>query len=244
MGYYMEQTGQQKFIIRAADKDLAFDALKKWEKGEVERVGGYGIAVSPPLDNAETLESALSALDWVAENNQQGDIEGLYFNGEKLRDEDDWLTYIAPYVEKGSCLTMLGEDGYHWCWYFDGKTCKEYIGEVVFPQMPNDAGDANEGVSDRGEGAHSFPFMIRETQTLTVWVKADSYDEALERVEEQYNNGEYNLDHNCFAGAEFRPCCSRCKSDFDVDDNALHEINGEILCDRCAQSMETADKKK
>lgn len=240
MGYYMEQVGPQKFIIREADKVPAYEALKKWEQKEIERYGGYGCNVQPPLDNAETLEDALRALDWEAENNPQGDIDGLCFNGEKLHEDGVWLNYIAPYVVHGSRLTMLGEDGDHWCWYFDGKTCEEYSGEVVFPEMPKDESAEKVHTPDREEGENSFPFMIRETQTLTVWVQADSYDEARGIVEEQYNNGEYNLDHNCFAGAEFRPCCSRCKSDFDDGDSTLHEINGKILCARCVQEMRAA----
>lgn len=88
----------------------------------------------------------------------------------------------------------------------------------------------------------SYPFMIRETLTVRVEVKAESYEEAQKEIERLYNAGEYNLDRNCFAGAEFRPCCSCCEHDFD-DDDTLREVNegtteARILCDMCVADME------
>lgn len=93
-------------------------------------------------------------------------------------------------------------------------------------------------VTPEKEKAATFTFMVRESLTKTVTIEANSLDEAKERVEEAYNNGEYNLDHNCFAGVEFLPCCSRCKSSFDEDGDGLHEVNtgtptAMALCERC-----------
>ena len=82
-----------------------------------------------------------------------------------------------------------------------------------------------------------YSFMIRETQTMNVKVEADSFQEALSAVEEMYEEGEYNLDHNCFAGVEFRPVCTHCESDFD-DEDELYEIEpGIMLCDRCISEI-------
>ena len=69
-----------------------------------------------------------------------------------------------------------------------------------------------------------YPFMIRETCL--------------------YCKGEFNLDHNCFAGAEFLPCCSCCESDFGDDDD-LREVDegtpqARMLCDRCVSDMENS----
>lgn len=85
-------------------------------------------------------------------------------------------------------------------------------------------------------------FMIRETLTMHVEVHADTLDEAQEEVQRMYDNGDFNLDHNCFAGVEFRPCCAACQSDFEddfelrwVDDHSDRE---RLICDRCVADME------
>ena len=135
MGYYMEQF-DQRFTVLAANKQPAFNALKTWEADQLKQ-RPY-LANFPPLGRAETLEEALEKLCWQAGQNEQDDIIELYYVGEKISDEDAWLDFIAPYVEKGSYLMMRGEDGCHWCWYFDGSTCVDYLGEVVFPDMPTD----------------------------------------------------------------------------------------------------------
>ncbi len=90
----------------------------------------------------------------------------------------------------------------------------------------------------------TYQFMIRETLTLIVEVEAASFEEAQEEVERNYHNGEYDLDRNCFAGAEFRPCCSCCESDFE-DDFELREVDdgtpeARVLCDRCVADMENS----
>lgn len=84
------------------------------------------------------LEDALSELDWETGTDDCGNIIEICFSGEKLHDEDEWLDAIAPHVDKGSQLMMRGEDGCSWCWYFDGESCTTYLGEVVFPDMPDE----------------------------------------------------------------------------------------------------------
>lgn len=89
----------------------------------------------------------------------------------------------------------------------------------------------------------TFSFMIRETFTETVTVEAETYDKARAEVERQYDEGEINLDRNCYAGVEYRPQCSQCESDFDDDPNDLREVNSDtpqvmVLCDRCVADME------
>ncbi len=88
----------------------------------------------------------------------------------------------------------------------------------------------------------SYRFVIYETLSLRVDVEANSYEEAQKEVERLYDAGEFNLDHNCFAGVEFYPCCSCCESDF-ADPDDLREVDGgtpdaRILCDQCVAAME------
>ena len=141
MGYDMYQINQ-RFKIAAGNKEEAFQALKGWEKREIEQNNSLVEFGCPPLGDAETLEEALRELCWEPETDEEGNVVELYFTGDRLSDEDNWLNVLAPYVAKGSYLTMEGEDCYAWRWYFDGETCKEYGGKLTFPGCPTE-GDSH-----------------------------------------------------------------------------------------------------
>ena len=107
--------------------------------------------------------------------------------------------------------------------------------------MENRGGTLTE-VLPEAENKVKYPFLIRETLTLRVDIEANSFDEAKQQVEALYNEGEVNLDHNCFAGVEFHPCCSCCNNDFE-DDYDLREVDDgteetKLLCDHCVADME------
>lgn len=53
------------------------------------------------------------------------------------------------------------------------------------------------------DGKGHYPFLIRETHELLVSIEADSYEEARRQVEDRYDNDEFDLERNCFAGVEF-----------------------------------------
>ena len=137
MGYYMDQF-DQAFRISAENKAAAFEALKGWAQKEMERNAAYAHLGHSPIGDAMELEDALLELDWETSTDDCSNIVEMCFNGEKIHDEDEWLDAIAPHVDKGSQLMMRGEDGCSWCWYFDGESCTTYLGEVVFPDMPDE----------------------------------------------------------------------------------------------------------
>lgn len=138
---YMYQIDQH-FEIVAANKQAAFQALKDWEKSEVTTCPSYAQLGVFPLGDAETLEEALYELDWLVENDPNGSITEMNFQGEKEHEEDAWLKELAPYVTGGSYLTMQDGGGSVWRWYFDGKTCEQYAGELIFPGCPTE-GDSH-----------------------------------------------------------------------------------------------------
>lgn len=137
MGYYMSQVDQD-FKILAENKQAAFELLKQWEQKEIARHPELDTDYNRPLRNAAILEDALSELYWSTHCDEKGNITGLYFTGEKLLDEAKWMDAMAPAVKEGSKLMMCGEEGSHWCWYFDGENCIDYPGEVIYPDMPED----------------------------------------------------------------------------------------------------------
>jgi hypothetical protein len=94
-------------------------------KGLVEGTKEYSWVDSEVVLNSETLEEALEEWGWVLEVNDDGDVEGIYFDREKSGDELELFKAIAPFVAVNSFIEMLGEDGLLWRYHFDGKTCIE-----------------------------------------------------------------------------------------------------------------------
>lgn len=114
--------------------------------------------------------------------------------------------------------------------------------------MESQGGTLSEYVPEEDK-LSEFIILVRETHTLQVRIEADSMQEALEEAERQYQSGEICLEHNCFAGAEFRPCCSECESDFDDNGcwvpDGLRVVNDgtpllKVLCDHCVADMENS----
>lgn len=68
-----------------------------------------------------------------------GDV-GIYFEDNPWHSDEaeELLNMIAPFVEKGSYITFMGEDDCMWAYYFDGESATEYNGEVCFPGMPGE----------------------------------------------------------------------------------------------------------
>ena len=123
MGYCMQQRGQQ-FKIKAENKDNAFQAIRNIPQKDEH---GYSW-VDNNYKNRESLEEALSDWRWqIEEDPNAGDICNIYFEGEKLGDDEILFDAIAPFVEAGSYVEMDGENGDMWRWEFDGEMCVENL---------------------------------------------------------------------------------------------------------------------
>ena len=71
------------------------------------------------LDAATTIEDVLNEFRYEPEVDEHGDITYLRFTGEKIGDEDQFFTVIAPAVEDGY-LEFVGEDHERWRFVFKG----------------------------------------------------------------------------------------------------------------------------
>lgn len=143
MGYCMDQR-DNKFFIKADKKADALAAIKKLAEtvqengggGVLERGGGwkrhYSWVNTKDFVEAETLADALNEWRWEIEENNDGDVNGIQFVGEKLGDDNFLFDAIAPFVQKGSFIEMQGEDGTMWRWSFTGKTCKEQDPTIIW----------------------------------------------------------------------------------------------------------------
>lgn len=135
MGYYMSQMSS-KFLIEKKNFRKCLEAIKALDP---EKDGGKGFhctAGGPKIRHfawveteeykeAKTLQEAINAWNWQPELDKEGNIVDIYFEGEKLGDEQILFNAIAPFVEKDSYIQMSGEDDSFWRWCFDGKICFE-----------------------------------------------------------------------------------------------------------------------
>ena len=144
MGYCMSMR-DSKIRIPASKHDrclAAIRALSGRGTAYYSSGGHYSWVRTHEFANATTLREALAAWRWVdpnqdltnPDNDKSKDIEELYFSGEKLGDDEILMNAIAPYVEAGSYIEMVGEDADYWRWYFDGEGCYHQEGHVVYTE--------------------------------------------------------------------------------------------------------------
>ena len=119
----------QKNVDFIMSKNKLPEALKA-VKALVSGTNDFHWVNSEPILKAKTIEEALEEWSWRLEVNDDGDVKGIYFEGEKSRDELELFKAIAPFVEVNSFIEMMGEDGYLWRYHFDGKTCIEHTPEI------------------------------------------------------------------------------------------------------------------
>lgn len=138
MGYYMEQV-DSSFTIKKENIQKAWDSLIglfKIEKKSIHDSSGwhYSWINTEDVLNSATFEDAMDEARWsVTINPLSGDINGIYFNGEKYGgDETIILSSIAPYVKNGSYIIMQGEEGERWKWKFVDGEIEEIFGRFVF----------------------------------------------------------------------------------------------------------------
>lgn len=127
MGYCIEQE-DAKFYIKA---DKAKDVVKAIKSlvGR-ESWGDHFSWVYNDFGKYNDLKKIIKCWRWNIEQDEQGNVIDISFDGEKLGDDLLFFKTIAPFVKKGSYIQMRGEDGAMWRWVFDGKSVKEVSPKV------------------------------------------------------------------------------------------------------------------
>ena len=75
------------------------------------------------LCKENNITGLFEELMWLP-NFENGNITSLEYDApdKKIGDEELWMEAIAPFVESGSYIEIIGEDGDMWRWCFtDGK---------------------------------------------------------------------------------------------------------------------------
>ena len=123
MGYHMTL---QHIDCTILDPAGALQALKSMPDKKYSWVGLKEVRA------CETLSGALSVWRWEASHWPDDTVTVNDFTGEKYGDDLEMFQAIAPFVRPSSYIEMLGEDGAHWRWVFDGTTCKELNAALVW----------------------------------------------------------------------------------------------------------------
>jgi hypothetical protein len=128
MGYCMHQRGCD-FFIPKRKKKAALDAIKKlatkkglmgggsWSNGK-QTDQWFAWVQTDEFVKAQTLKDAMAAWRWPVEEDDEGNVTSVYFDGEKAGDDEHLLRAIAPFVKDGSWIEMQGEDEMTWKWKF------------------------------------------------------------------------------------------------------------------------------
>ena len=124
-----------KFFLWNMNKWPASEALIRYNRDAIL----HKDSCYDKIADGSSFEEILAGFGWHAETDAQGNVSDIWFDDCRLGDEDTWMEQIAPYVRKGSWISMEGEDGHIWCWYFDGEHCTTHTGHITFPSIPDGA---------------------------------------------------------------------------------------------------------
>lgn len=129
MGYCIS-VKKSEFKIKAENKVNACKVVRALHGRET--CGDHFSWVNENFHQLPTLEDMLKAWRWRPKLNENYDIVGLEFSGEKMGDDKLFFTTIAPYVEAGSYIHFVGECGAQWRYEFDGNVMVDRQGKVTF----------------------------------------------------------------------------------------------------------------
>ena len=140
MGYYIDQVGQNFFVpankindmVRAIHR-LAFEEDKMggatFSSGETTRHYSW---VDMNFVNLTDVKKVFNCWRWDIYLDDEGNIDSIFFNSEKLGDDTVFLNAIAPFVKDGSYIEMNGEEGAMWRWVFNNGVCEEKAPQIIW----------------------------------------------------------------------------------------------------------------
>lgn len=132
MGYYMDQV-DSKFSISLENESKALAALKAFLKDCKEKGRNLGWVNIDVALKKKAFAPMMGECRWDVEEDGEGKINGIQFNGEKLSgDEISVFKAIAPFVDEGSYIEMNGEEGARWRWIFQDGDCIEKHPEIIW----------------------------------------------------------------------------------------------------------------
>jgi hypothetical protein len=82
---------------------------------------------NPSKNGFEDLVKAIEAWRYSAKKLKNGNVEIVYFLGEKLGDDEILFTALAPFIKGGGAIEYAGEDAEQWRYEFvKGKMVEKH----------------------------------------------------------------------------------------------------------------------
>jgi hypothetical protein len=136
MGYYIDQVDHNFFIDNKHIPSL-IATIHSLSKDESNMSGGsfdssqkiYSCYswVNMSFTDYNDIKEIFKCWRWHIDQDENGNIDSINFEGQKLGDDDILLRAIAPYVKDGSYIEIRGEDNSLWRWAFkNGKFMETY----------------------------------------------------------------------------------------------------------------------
>jgi hypothetical protein len=129
MGYCMSLQ-DSKFFIKEENKEDVLSAVKDLVSSKSDNY--FSWVVSSNALRATNLVEMFDEWRWGVYEDEFGNIINIDFTGEKIGDDEVLFQTIAKYVEQGSFIQMVGEDGHIWRWFFDGEDVLDQTATISF----------------------------------------------------------------------------------------------------------------
>jgi len=130
MGYNIHVLKKNVRIKKENFKDIAKEI---WKVVSKQRLSWTDSDVLLRECSTANIEAIFEELMWpIANYDNCGNIINLEYDApdKKLGDECIWMDAIAPFIESGSFIEILGEDGEMWRWVFNDGKMKE-----IYPKI-------------------------------------------------------------------------------------------------------------
>lgn len=134
MGYAVKQT-DAKFTIHFANFESVCKALGDMAKKH-QQLSGIDIKEVLSSCRRQDLFAAMRVCGWECNGNEDGINDITYCCDTLGCDAFIVLKTIAPFVESGSYIEMLGESGEKWRWLFKSGDCVKEKAFVLYPSDP------------------------------------------------------------------------------------------------------------
>lgn len=86
------------------------------------------------MHKAYSVEELFDKYAFSAEFDEDMNVVGIEFQGEKSWSEDELFSMIAPFVESGSFVEFIGEDGSVFRYIFKDKKCRCVEAMLSWPE--------------------------------------------------------------------------------------------------------------
>lgn len=123
MGYYANGGGS--LHISKENFEPMKQAVQHWMQDDV-----------PDWKPNADIVCFFNAFGFEADLDENGNVDGVWFPEDKIRNVDTFLETIAPWVEDRSRIEMTGEDGEHWLWCFKDHEFFECNGVITYEGDP------------------------------------------------------------------------------------------------------------